>query len=238
MLLERKIIKKYVFTLLVESGFFDDFGDESDQTEVLIPYYLSPEQKQELMDRYDKMGMPYVVQSNPDDQPNPDDVMDPPRSNRQIRRDVMQSADDLEARRVSQEYEDMLKQYEKEDAVSDPAEKTLPVARMKRLSHLEKAENTFNTGVIDDYEDYSYSEFSNPEGADARFHGALGSLFDYPEDTDSDDSIEQTFRFDAFKPDEDDISMPYIDSEKDGDELRESTMSRGALIRKKYYGRY
>ena len=233
MLLERKIIKKYVFTLLVESGFFDDFGDEDDQTEVLIPYYLSPEQKQELATRYDKMGVPYVFQTHPDDQPNPDDVMDPPRSNRQIRRDVMQSASDLEARRISQEYEDMLKQYEKEDAISDPAEKTLPVARMKRLDHLEKAENTFNTGVIDDYEDYSYSEFSNPQGADARFHK---SLFD---DEDSEESVEPTFRFDSFEPPADeDVSMPYIDLDKDGDELREATMSRGALIRKRYYGRY
>lgn len=230
MILERKMIREHAFKLLVEAGLFDDYEDS---TEALIPYYLSPEQKQALMDRYDKMGVPYVVQTHPDDQPNPDDIMNPPRTNRQIRRDVLKSADDIEAARLEKMHQDMLRSAKRdEEEFADPSEKTMPVSRMKRLAHLEKAEDTFNTSMLDDYEDYSY-EFSNPAGADARFH-------DSHEDSESDETTEKTFNFDLFnKSLEDDISMPYIDpDDPDGDELRENTMSRGALIRKRYYGRY
>lgn len=230
MILERKMIKRYAFKLLVEAGLFDDFDD--DQTEALIPYYLSPEQKQELISRYDRMGVPYVVQSHPDDQPNPDDVMNPPRSNRQIRRDVLSTADELEFKAAQKDHEEMKRRYETFN--SDPSEKTMPVSRMKRLDHLEKAESTFNTGVIDDYADYSYSDYSDPQGKDALFHQRLAD-----DEESEESSVEPTFNFDLFtKDDKEDMSMPYINLDKEGDDLRESMMSRGALIRKKYYGRY
>jgi len=220
------MIKQHAFKLLVEAGLFDDYEDK---TEALIPYYLSPEQKQTLMDRYDKMGVPYVVQSNPDDQPNQSDIMSPPRTNRQIRQDVLKSADDIQARRLEKIQKDILRSSEDEyGEIADPAEKTMPVSRMKRLAHLEKADDTFNTSMIDDYE-----EFSNPEGADARFHSAY-------DDYSSEETTEKIIDFELFdRTARDDISIPYMDSDgPEGDELRERAMSRGALIRKRYYGRY
>ncbi len=230
MLLERKIIKKYAFTLLVESGFFDDFDDE--QTEALIPHWLSPEQQQELIDRYEKLGVPYVVQSDPMDQPDPGDVMDPPRSRRQIVRDVMASADQI----TKDQQEIQAQRYNVSDTFNaDPLEKTMPLSRVSNMS---KADDTFPTGMISDYDEYS-----DPKGNDAKIDMLLGNI---PDDSDDDEGdVEPTFNFDAFVQDEEKRSnaqsMPYIDldgNETDLDNIREASMSRGSLIRRKYYGRY
>jgi hypothetical protein len=225
-LLERKIIKKYAFTLLVETGFFDDFDDE--QTEALIPHWLSPEQQQELIDRYEKMGVPYVVQSDPMDQPDPGDVMDPPRSRRQIVSDVMTTADQI----VKDQQEMQAQRHSITDTFNaDPLEKTMPLSR---ISNMSKAEDTFPTGMISDYDEYS-----DPKGQDAKIDMLLGGA------PDDDGDEEQTFNFDSFVQDEEkrskEQSMPYIDldgNESDLDSIREASLSRGALIRRKYYGRY
>ena len=226
MLLEGRLIKEYVFEMLVEAGIFDNYGQDDgwgDTTEALIPYYLSDEEKIKLMDRYDKMGMPYVVQSDPMDQPDQGDVMSPPRSRRQIVKDVLGTADRLEQEHEKKSIERQI-QRAKRHHPDSASEKTMP---MSRIGNMAQSDSTFPTGVISDYEEYS-----NPRGQDAQL-SRMGDVTDAGVDT---DSADLTFDFDKFNAEED-LSMPYMDknSNLDGENLRES---RGSLIRKKYFGRY
>ncbi len=212
--------------MLVESGFFDDFGDE-ETTEALIPYYLSDEQKNKLIDRYEKLGTPYVVQTDPMDQPDPGDVMHPPRTRRQIVRDVMNTADTLQKNRAEKSRE-RSSAPDLDEFIPDPNEKTLPLSRIKRMSN---AESTLPTGMLSDYEDYS-----DPVGQDAQLSRMSNS--DLDDEAMDDEYPDYTFNFDKFQ---DENSMPYLADEATEERPRKKIRegeSRGSLIRKKYYGRY
>lgn len=228
MLAGMKLIKESIFSILVEAGLFDDYGDA---TEALIPHYLSAEEKQKLMDRYDKMGIPYVVQSDPMDQPDPNDIMNPPRSRRQIVRDVIGTADrleyDLQRRSDTQDIERSKVASQRDFS---PTDKTMPLSR---ISNMAKADSTFPTGVLSDFEEYS-----NPRGQDAQL--ARMSDFEAGEETTEplDDSpLDFEFNFDKFNR-EDEEDTVLINSESDDNLRREIRESRGSLIRKKYFGRY
>ena len=224
MLKEMKLINKYAFKLLMEAGFFDDFDDE--KTEALIPYWLSPEQKKEMADRYDKMGQPYVIQTDPDDQPNPDDVMDPPRSNNQIRRDVLSTADRLQ-QSAEESDQKILDRYGVSSDSYSPDEPTMPLSRIRRM---QQSDSTFPTGVIDDYSDYS-----DPMGQDAE----MARMSDIEDDSSNE---ENTFNFDMFDQfadsDPRNFRNPVSRPPESTSALSEERLSHGALIRKKYHGRY
>ena len=123
----------------------------------------------------------------------------------------MQSADDLDPRLRDEPESNYTIPVDIFD--HGGSEDTMPLSRVANMA---QSDTTFPTGVLSDFEEYTDSS----EDLDS---------FDLSDD----DILEPT-----------DVSMPSLPSEKysassmSPQEIREATMSRGALIRRKYYGRY
>ena len=66
LLVKRNTIAKIFYRVIMES-IFDDYDDK---TEAVIPWDMDPESKEEIISRYKSSGTPYVMQSDPRDNPD------------------------------------------------------------------------------------------------------------------------------------------------------------------------